>query len=91
MQLTLFCDKMAYPIYLTIGNIPKDIRCKPSRHAQMLIGYIPTTKLTGITNKAGCHHVLANLFHSCMETVLSPISTYGETRIAMISGDSIWR
>jgi len=90
-QLTLFCDKMAYPIYLTIGNIPKDIRRKPSHHAQMLIGYIPTTKLTGITNKAGHRHALANLFHSCMETVLSPISTYGETGITMISSDSIWR
>jgi Plavaka transposase len=26
MQLMLFHDKMAYPIYLTISNIPKDIR-----------------------------------------------------------------
>ena len=24
-QLMLFRDKMAYPIYLTIGNIPKDV------------------------------------------------------------------
>jgi hypothetical protein len=32
-QLTQFRDNMAYPVYLTIGNIPKDIRQKPSRHA----------------------------------------------------------
>ena len=45
-RLTHFREKMAYPIYLTIGNIPKDIHRKPSRHAQILISYIPTTKLT---------------------------------------------
>jgi hypothetical protein len=44
-QLTVFRGKTAYPIYMGIGNIPKDIRRKPSRSAQMLIGYIPTSKL----------------------------------------------
>jgi hypothetical protein len=56
-QLTLFRSKMAYPVYLTIGNIPKEIWRKPSRHAQILVAYIPTTKLEDITNQAGhrCH------------------------------------
>ena len=90
-QLTLFRDKMAYPIYLTIGNIPKDIRRKPSHHAQILIGYIPTTKLGGMTNKAARRRALANLFHTCMQNVLGPISAYGETGIAMMSGDGVWR
>ena len=39
-QLTVFGGKQAYPVYLTIGNIPRDIRRKPSRHAQVLVGYI---------------------------------------------------
>ena len=51
-QLTLFQEKQMYPIYLTIGNIPKDICCKPSRMAHILIGYILTTKLPWLTNKA---------------------------------------
>ncbi|KAG1821444.1 hypothetical protein EV424DRAFT_1472306 [Suillus variegatus] len=29
-QVTMFRNKSAYPIYLTIGNIPKEIRRKPS-------------------------------------------------------------
>ena len=29
-QLTLFQNKAAYPVYLTIGNIPKSIRRQPS-------------------------------------------------------------
>ncbi|KAH9166783.1 hypothetical protein EDB89DRAFT_1910440 [Lactarius sanguifluus] len=61
-QLTLFRGKAAYPVYLTIGNIPKAVRRKPSRHAQLLIGYIPTTKLEGITNQAARRCALANLF-----------------------------
>jgi hypothetical protein len=30
-QVTVFGTKTAYPVYLTIGNLPKDIRCKPSQ------------------------------------------------------------
>jgi Plavaka transposase len=90
-QLTVFRGKTAYPVYMTIGNIPKDIRRKPSRSAQMLIGYIPTSKLEGITNKAARRRALANMFHSCMEKVLNPICLYGETGLVMMSGDGTWR
>ena len=77
-------------MYITIGNIPKDIRRKPSRHAQLLIGYIPVTKLGNITSKAARRRALANLFHSCMQTIVAPITKYGEIRIAMMSGDGRW-
>ena len=90
-QLTLFRGKSAYPVYLTIGNIPKDIRRKPSRRAQILIAYIPTTKLEGIANKAGRRRAIANLYHSCMRVILAPITAYGEIGIKMMSGDGIWR
>jgi len=90
-QLTQFRDKVAYPIYLTIGNIPKDIRRKPSCHAQVLLGYIPTSKLQGITIKASCRRMLANLFHTCMDHVLAPIASYGETGLPMMSSDGVWR
>ncbi|KAH8978805.1 hypothetical protein EDB86DRAFT_3067224 [Lactarius hatsudake] len=89
-QLTLFRSKAAYPVYLTIGNIPKHIRRKPSRHAQMLIGYIPTTRLEGISNKSAQRRALANLFHFCMRFLLAPIASHGETGVAMMSGDGIW-
>jgi Plavaka transposase len=90
-QLTLFRGKTAYPVYLTIGNIPKEIRRKPSRRAQVLIAYIPTTKLEGIANKAGRRRAMANLYHSCMQVILAPIAACGETGIPMMSGDGVWR
>ena len=89
-QLTLFRDKMAYLIYLTIGNIPKDIRWKLSHHAQLLIGYILTTKLEGMPTKAGHCCTLANLFHSYMWNILGSISSVGETGIMMMSRDGVW-
>ena len=90
-HLTISGGKQAYPIYLTIGNIPKDIRRKPSRHAQVLIGYIPTTNLGSMTNKTARSRALGNLFHGCMEKVLAPIASYGEQGVAMMSADGIWR
>ena len=55
----------------------------------MLMGYIPTTRLECITNKAGRHRALSNLFHTCMKKILSPLEAYGEISIAMATGDSI--
>ena len=69
---------------------PKAICSKPNQHAQMLMGYIPTTWLKSIKNKAAQQQALANLFHSCMHKVFSPIETYGETSIAMATGNGIW-
>ena len=57
----------------------------------MLIGYIPTTKLEGMTNHAARRHAQANLYHSCMRTVLALITVYGESGIPMKGGDGVWR
>jgi len=86
-QLTHFCDKQAYLVYLTIGNIPKDIHQKPLWHAQLLIAYLPTTKLGGISNKSAQHHALANLFHACIGNILDLITSHGETGVPMMSSD----
>ncbi|KAI9432312.1 hypothetical protein BJY52DRAFT_1132789 [Lactarius psammicola] len=89
-QLTLFRSKSAYPVYLSIGNIPKDTRRKVSQRAQLLVGYIPTTRLQHIKNKASRRRALANLYHVCMRKLLSPIESLGETGIAMATGDGVW-
>jgi hypothetical protein len=86
-QVTLFRNKSAYPVYLTIGNIPKGIRRQSSRHSYILLGYIPTTRLEHVTNKAARRRMLMNLFHTCLSRFLGPLKPVGLKGIAMMSGN----
>ncbi|KAJ3555685.1 hypothetical protein NM688_g2437 [Phlebia brevispora] len=90
-QLTLFRNKTAYPIYMTIGNLPKEIRRKPSHCGQILLGYLPTTKLEHIKNDDERRRALADLFHACVKKILKPLETAGIEGIPMQSGDGVWR
>ncbi|KAI1790839.1 hypothetical protein LXA43DRAFT_890291 [Ganoderma leucocontextum] len=90
-QLTLFGNKAAYPVYMTIGNLPKDVRRKPSRRGQILLAYLPTSKLEHITNKAARRRVSANLFHTCLSTILKPLVKAGIYGIKVTSGDGVVR
>ncbi|EJF55616.1 hypothetical protein DICSQDRAFT_175696, partial [Dichomitus squalens LYAD-421 SS1] len=90
-QLTLIGNKTAYPVYMTLGNLPKDVRSKPSRRGQILLAYLPTSKLQHIPNKAARRRTLANLFHACMARVLTPLSSVGVTGMELMSGDGVVR
>ena len=72
---------------MTLGNLPKDIRCKPSRRGQILLAYLPTSRLLHISNKAARRRTLANLFHACMSRVLAPLKSAGVDGIELTSGD----
>ena len=88
-QLTLFKNKAAYPVYLTIGNIPKEIRRKPSKQGQILLAYLPVTSLSHVTNDASRRRMKANLFHRCLSFILKPIINPGKDGISMRSGNGI--
>ncbi|EGO30571.1 hypothetical protein SERLADRAFT_404683 [Serpula lacrymans var. lacrymans S7.9] len=60
-RLTQFSgNKSAYPVYLTLGNIPSFIMRKPSQHACVLIGYLSVNKLVkkGLTTKEKTAHLM---------------------------------
>ncbi|PIL32251.1 hypothetical protein GSI_05496 [Ganoderma sinense ZZ0214-1] len=88
-QLTVFGSKTAYPVYLTIGNLPKDVRRKPSRRGQILLAYLPSSRLEHITSKAARRRVVANLFHHCLSTILKPLIKAGIFGITVTSGDGV--
>jgi Plavaka transposase len=88
-QLTNFCNKSAYPVYLMIGNIPKEICCKLSSHAYMLIGYLPTTHLQHVTNASAQCHLIVNLYHACMHRIFSSVQAASRNGAFMISGQGI--
>lgn len=87
----MFRGKKAYPVYLTIGNIPKHICCKPSRQGQILLAYLPTSRLEHIANKASCRRCLSNLFHHCMQYIVKPMERAGRDGILLVSGDGTVR
>ncbi|KAF8867851.1 hypothetical protein BD779DRAFT_1463451, partial [Infundibulicybe gibba] len=90
-QLTLFRNKSAYPLYMTIGNIPKEIRRRPSSRAYVLVGYLPTSRLSHIKNLASRRRCLVNLYHACMGKILAPLESAGQVGVQMASGDGLVR
>ncbi|KAJ7577335.1 hypothetical protein C8J56DRAFT_1007166 [Mycena floridula] len=90
-QVTVFRNKSAYPVYLTIGNIPKEIRRKPSCRAYILVRYLPTSRLLHITVKASRRRSMAHMFHACMNHILSSLKEPGKNGVILASGDGIRR
>lgn len=90
-QLTLFRNRSAYPVYVTIGNIPKELRRKTSLQGQLLIGYLPVTKFAGIKNEDVRRRALAGLFHMCMRDLLKPLRDVAEDGVIIASGDGVRR
>ncbi|KDQ06449.1 hypothetical protein BOTBODRAFT_121523 [Botryobasidium botryosum FD-172 SS1] len=90
-QLMVFGGKTAYPVYMTIGNLPKEIRQKPSHQGQILLAYLPTTRLEHIQSKASRRRAVANLFHECMRKILEPLKQAGVDGLEMASGDGVIR
>ena len=76
---------------MSIGNIPKEIRRKPSRGAYVLLAYLPTSKLSHISNKSARRRALANLFHTCMGHILSPLKDAGLDGIEVTDGMGVCR
>lgn len=77
-QLSLFRgDKSAWPVYLTIGNLSKEVRRSPSMHGTVLLGYLPVSKFESFSEAA---RPLARYqaFHSCMSVILEELVKVGE-------------
>ncbi|KAI1784413.1 hypothetical protein LXA43DRAFT_1101448 [Ganoderma leucocontextum] len=83
-------DKTAWPVYLTIANIDKEVRRKPSKHASLLLGYIPVAKLACFTD-ASRSDAQQRLFHACMKVLLAPLVEAGKRGVLMTCADGLIR
>ncbi|KAF9790566.1 hypothetical protein BJ322DRAFT_999138 [Thelephora terrestris] len=91
-RVVMFGTKSAYPVYLTIGNIPKELCQRPSRRTHVLLGYVPTTSLHHVSSTTSHRRMVANLFHYCMSRMLAPLEDLVKAGpIEMTSGDGTVR
>jgi len=88
-KLTQFVGgKTAYPVYMTVGNIPKKIRRKPSEHACVLIAYLSVDKIDRSQMSEQEHRTrIQKVFHEAMRVVLEPLIDAGKNGVEMISSD----
>ncbi|KAL1658820.1 hypothetical protein GGF50DRAFT_66513 [Schizophyllum commune] len=86
-QLSRFSgDKEAWPVYLTIGNISKDVRRQPSSRASILIGYLPVAKLECVPEKERSIRGY-QLFHECMTHLVEALIDAGTNGVEMTCAD----
>lgn len=74
-------DKSAWPVYLSIGNVSKKVRCQTAWHTSVLVGYIPVSKLHMFENNLVAGY---RLFHSCMKRILEPLVAAGQEGVEMV-------
>jgi hypothetical protein len=79
-HLSVFAgNKKAWPLYLSIGNIHSKVRNAPSRHAWILIAYLPVVVFR---DNNGDNE--ARLYHQCVKYVLNPLAEPGRVGIDLI-------
>jgi hypothetical protein len=76
--------QMAYPVYVTLGNIDKSVRRKGSEGATVLLGYLPVEKFEDVPSKDERERLTGELIHRAMEVLLEPL------RKASQEGVEIW-
>jgi hypothetical protein len=83
--------KQAWPVYLSIGNISKKLRRRPSQGTMILIAYLPVTKLSCVTSPAERRQKNWNTFHACMEAILEPIREASRDGVEALCADGYMR
>jgi hypothetical protein len=69
--VTVIGRKSCWPLYLSIGNLPKTVRSTYSRHPYVLIGYFPILEATGReADKPAFTEAKRILYQQCMRHIL---------------------
>jgi hypothetical protein len=80
-------NQEAYPVYLTIGNISKDVRRKASQHATLILGYLPADGFKDVPNKERRRLLKKQLLHCTMRAVMEPLEEAGRSGLDMLCAD----
>ncbi|KAG8709952.1 hypothetical protein FRC08_017839 [Ceratobasidium sp. 394] len=86
--MTVFSGKQkAWPVYMSLGNISKDLRHRPSERATLLIGFIPVPDLSSIPDPNERSELGWQIFHSCLESILEPLKVLSRTGTEVLCAD----
>ncbi|KAG8713803.1 hypothetical protein FRC08_012777 [Ceratobasidium sp. 394] len=83
--------QQAYPVYLTIGNISKSIRRKPSKRATVVIGYLPVDSFKDVKSVTLRKQLRGELLHRSMEAIFEPLKTASRDGVPMWCTDGYLR
>ncbi|QRV77137.1 leucine-tRNA ligase [Ceratobasidium sp. AG-Ba] len=89
--LSLFTGQKVWPVYLSIGNIDKEVRRAPSEQATMLIGYIPVANLSFISNEDERREKKWEVYHACMAEILASLKQASKDGVEMVCADGAVR
>ncbi|KAG8778761.1 hypothetical protein FRC12_024833 [Ceratobasidium sp. 428] len=84
-------NQSAHPVYLTIGNISKSVRRQASKHATVIIGYLPVDSFKDVPQKPLRQRLAAQLVHYSMSRVTAPLEEAGRTGVEMWCADGYLR
>ncbi|TAQ90574.1 hypothetical protein B7494_g1099 [Chlorociboria aeruginascens] len=73
-------DRVAWPVYMTIGNLPRRIRRKQTLLATLLIGLLPISKdITKLSDLEMAYIIRSEIYHKAMEIILEPLESLTKT------------
>ncbi|KAF8596812.1 hypothetical protein BDV93DRAFT_454217, partial [Ceratobasidium sp. AG-I] len=84
---TMSGRRSAYPVYLTIGNISKEIRRKATTHATVIIGYLPIDKFDDVPSDSLRTRMKGELLHCAMASIMEPLEEAGRSGVEMWCAD----
>ncbi|QRV89359.1 Zn-finger protein [Ceratobasidium sp. AG-Ba] len=65
----------AHPVYLSIGNISKEVRNKPTKHAMLLLGYLPVDPYNDVPHDFTRQRYCGELLHKSLAKIFKPLET----------------
>ncbi|SAM02965.1 hypothetical protein [Absidia glauca] len=82
----------AWPIYLTLGNVPKSIRYKKEYLACRVLGYLPVINVApAFARKPWMSLCKAAIFQHCMKILMAPFATAATTMFFRGPKNNIYR
>ncbi|KAF8602959.1 hypothetical protein BDV93DRAFT_398866, partial [Ceratobasidium sp. AG-I] len=76
-----------YPVYVSLANINKDKRRKPSNRAMTLLGYLPIDAFEDIADDDERRRLKNNLIHRSIKRMFDPLKEVAETGVDMWCAD----